>query len=196
MRTSPPDLLPVFRTRLQASLLARLFLVAPSGESIAELARQLAADPATVQREVERLERSGILASSRVGRTRVVRVDADSPVYAELRALVLKALGPAPALARGLARVEGVREAYIFGSWARRAEGEPGPLPRDVDLLVVGDADPNAVYSAVREVEDALGVEINPVVVTDEEWRHPVGLPERVKREPLVELDLHDADDR
>lgn len=173
----------------------RLFLV-PRGESIAELARQLDADPATVQREVERLERSGILASSRVGRTRVVRVDAGSPVYAELRALVLKALGPAPALARRLAQVEGVREAYIFGSWARRAAGEPGPLPRDIDLVVVGDADPNAVYAAAREVEDDLGVEINPIVVTDDEWRQPTGLLERVKREPLVELDLHDADDR
>lgn len=196
MRTTAPDLLPIFRTRLQADLLARLFLFEPEGESLAALARQLSADPATVQREAERLERVGILASDRVGRTRVVRVDPDSPVYAELRALVLKALGPAPLLARKLAEVEGIREAYIFGSWARRATGEPGPLPRDVDLLVVGEADPNAIYAAVREVEAGLGVEINPVVVSDEEWRHPLGLLDRVKREPVVELEVGDADDR
>jgi predicted nucleotidyltransferase len=196
MRTAAPDLLPIFRTRLQADLLARLFLFEPTGESLAELARQLRADPATVQREVERLERYGVLTSDRVGRTRVVRVDPDSPVYPELRALVLKALGPAPLLARKLADVEGIRGAYIFGSWARRSTGEPGPLPRDVDLLVVGEADPNAVYAAVREVEAGLGVEINPVVVSDEEWRHPLGLLERVKQGPLVELGVRDADDR
>src|SRR2546423_7115904 len=176
MRTSAPELLPIFRTRLQSDLLACLFLLEPDGESLARLARQLRTDPATVQREAERLERSGILKSDRVGRTRVVRVDSASPVYPELRALVLKALGPAPVLARTLRQIEGIQAAYIFGSWARRASGEPGPLPRDIDLLVVSEVDPNAVYSAVREVEDGLGVEINPVVVADEEWRHPVGL--------------------
>jgi hypothetical protein len=48
----------------------------------------------------------------------------------------------------------------------------------------------------VREVEAGLGVEINPVVATDQEWRHPLGLLERMKQGPLVELAVRDADDR
>jgi len=164
--------------------------------SLAELARHLSANPATVQREVERLERAGLVASTRVGRTRLVRADPESAVYVEVGALVAKAFGPRPLLERQLAEVEGVDEAFIFGSWARRFLGEPGPLPRDVDLLVVGNADPDAVYEAASRVEQELGIEINPIVVADAEWRHPSGLIERLKQEPLVELEVGRADDR
>jgi predicted nucleotidyltransferase len=95
-----------------------------------------------------------------------------------------------------LASVSGVGRAYIFGSWARRYRGEAGELPRDVDLLVIGSADPDAVYQAARTVEDRLGVAINPIVVTDDEWRRQKGLLARVQREPLVELNVAYDDDR
>lgn len=125
-----------------------------------------------------------------------MRPDPDSPVYRELRDLLAKAFGPAPLLERELARVEGVEEAYIHGSWARRFHGEPGALPRDVDLLVVGHADPEEVYRAARAVEQQLGLEVNPIVVGDADWDHPLGLLERVKNGPVVELAVRDGDDR
>jgi predicted nucleotidyltransferase len=160
------------------------------------LARQVGTNPATVQREVDRLEGAGLLTSNRIGRARIVRPDPDSPIYPELRSLLAKAFGPAPLLERELARLQGVHKAYIFGSWARRFHGEPGPLPRDVDLLVIGPADPDKVYSAAQAVEERLGVEINPVVVGESDWDHPLGLLARVKDEPVVELAVADADDR
>jgi predicted nucleotidyltransferase len=185
----------LFRSRLQAALLARLFLVAEEGETLAELARQLAADPATVQREAERLEQAGLLVSRRVGNTRTVRPDPESPVHRELSALLAKAFGPAPLLERALAPLAGIEHAFIFGSWARRFHGEPGPLPRDVDLLVVGAVDPDLVYRAAEEVEGALGVEVNPILVGPADWEHPSGIVARVKQQPVVELSIH-ADDR
>jgi predicted nucleotidyltransferase len=110
--------------------------------------------------------------------------------------LLAKAFGPAPLLESELARLEGVQEAYIFGSWARRFHGEPGALPRDVDLLVIGSADPEEAYRAAHVVEQRLGLEINPIVVGDADWDHPLGLLARVKNEPVVELAVADADDR
>ncbi len=149
-----------------------------------------------MQREVDRLERAGLLVSERVGNTRVVRPDRDAPIYGELAALLRKAFGPKPLLEESLARIRGIRSAAIFGSWARRYHGEPGPLPRDVDVLVVGDADPNEVYDAAREVERRLGLEVNPIIVSEEEWKHQrVGLVRRVQTGPIVELELN-GDDR
>ena len=169
----------------------------PDGESVAELARRLGVDPATVQREVTRLERAGIVSSRRVGNTRVVAADVGSPIYGELRGLLAKAFGPAPWLEAELSRIDGVRKAYIFGSWARRFHGEPGPLPRDIDVLVVGSADPEEVYRAAQTVEAQLDLEVNPIVVAEDEWeRHPLGLVARVQREPVVELEVQRADDR
>jgi predicted nucleotidyltransferase len=196
IRTTPPSLLPLFRSRIQGVLLARLFLEAEDGESLAELARQLDADPATIHREVDRLEAAGILTSRRVGAARVVRADPGSPIYSELRALLGKAFGPAPLLEKALSHVAGVDEAFIFGSWARRFAGEPGALPRDVDVLVIGSALPDDVYRAARSVEDQLGLEVNPIVMSEEEWQAAGGLVARVRREPLVALEVNGANDR
>jgi len=161
------------------------------GASIAELARDIGVDPSTAQREIERLEAAGLVVTRRVGNVRVVRANADAPVYPELVALLRKVFGPKPLLERALRPLAGVRAAYIFGSWARRYHGESGPLPRDVDLLVVGDADPDAVYQVTRDVERQLRIEVNPIVVAEEEWEHhPVGLVSRVRAGPVVELDV------
>jgi hypothetical protein len=89
-----------------------------------------------------------------------------------------------------------VEHAFIFGSWARRCAGEPGPLPRDVDALVVGSSDPEDVYRAVRSVEDRVGMEVNPVLIAADEWEASGGLVARVRREPLFALDIPRADDR
>lgn len=180
---------------MQAALLARLFLVAEDGESLAELARQLNADPATIHREVERLERAGVLSSRRVGQARVVRPDHGSPIYGELRALLEKAFGAEPLLETALSRVGGVEHAFIFGSWARRFAGEPGPLPRDVDVLVIGSADPEKVYRAARWVEEQIGIDVNPIVMSEDEWEKAGGLIGRVRDEPLVALEIDGADD-
>jgi predicted nucleotidyltransferase len=142
------------------------------------------------------LERAGIVRTRRVGRSRVVAADPDSPIHDELRALLVRAFGPPALLERALGGIRGLDRAYVFGSWAKRFHGEPGPLPRDVDLLVVGDLDPHEVYDATRAVEEQLGVEVNAIVVSDDEWTHARGLPARVKDGALVELKVSDADDR
>ena len=103
--------------------------------------------------------------------------------------------GPAPLLEAALARLHGVQQAFIFGSWARRFHGEPGPLPRDVDVLVVGEVDPDDLYSAAQEVEEALGLEVNPILVGPGHWEHASGVVARVREQPVVELVI-DADHR
>jgi DNA-binding transcriptional ArsR family regulator len=176
-------------------LLARVF-THDDRETLAELARALGADPATVQREVTRLEDAAIVRTRRSGRNRIVEPNPDSPIYGELHALLRKVFGAPAALERALASVAGVEQAFVFGSWARRFHGESGPLPRDVDLLVIGAVDPSAVYDAIRPVEDEGGIEINPLVLSPQEWADPRGVAERVRRGALVELEVDGADAR
>ena len=86
--------------------------------------------------------------------------------------------------------VDGISEAHIFGSWARRYQGETGAFPRDVDVVVVGDdIDPNAVYEATREAERLLGLEVNPTIVDRDEWNAaPTPFLQEVRAGPLVPL--------
>ena len=168
-----PEMLPIFRSAGQARLLARLMIGAgDEWRSLTDLARSVDLAVSSVQREVERLGRSGLVESQRIGNVRRVRANRASAFFPELRALVVKAFGPVPLLRDAVMAIRGIAEAYIFGSWARYA-ADPGEMlepPGDIDLLVVGAPDPDLVYAACAEVERELGVEVNPVIVTREVW--------------------------
>jgi predicted nucleotidyltransferase len=153
------------------SLLGQLFLYPEREQTIAELQQATGIPQQTVSREVGRLLTAGVLSGRRVGRLHFVKPNEASPYFPELAGLLLKAFGPRPVLAEGLAGLAGVEEAYMFGSWARRYEAEPGPPPGDIDAVVIGQPDVDAVYEACREASAILGQEVNPVVLTPAEWR-------------------------
>ena len=69
--------------------------------------------------------------------------------------------GPVPALTNLLRSQRGVREAYIFGSWAARRAGMSGPPPRDIDVLVVGDTPQRDLHTLGRLAGKELGQEVN-----------------------------------
>jgi predicted nucleotidyltransferase len=100
-----------------------------------------------------------------------------------------EALGPRSVLAERLADLDGVEEAYLFGSWARRYQGEPGPPPGDIDVVVIGQPDVDAVYDACREASAILGQEVNPVVLSPAEWRtNRSGFVQELHKGTLVAL--------
>jgi predicted nucleotidyltransferase len=170
MRTSAPALLPIFRSDVQARLLALVFIRPEEPQAVSDLARRLGAHVATVQREVDRLEKVGILATSRVGRSRLVRPGTIPAYMPELRELILKVFGPARFLADALRAVDGVRQAYLFGSWAERYLGQPGPFPRDIDVVVIGEPDREQVYSAATEAERTIGLPVDIIIRSPGVW--------------------------
>lgn len=159
--------------------------------SVSELADAAGVAIATASREVERLEAHGLVRSRNIGRSRFVSANWDL-VWADSLATILAHTAGLPArLASVLAEVVGVRAGYIYGSWAARHAGEVGPPPRDIDLLVVGEVPVAEVRDALRAVESELGVEINPVVVTETEWaRTSDPFLDELRSRPLFPLDI------
>ena len=182
------QLTPFFRSPSQGRILAVLLLGEPEEPlTVTEVGRRAGVPTSTAHREIDRLERYGIVTSQRFAQTRLVRVDERNPYLDDLRSLVMKAYGPAAILGQLLRNVSGIEAAYVFGSWAARLAGDPGPPPGDVDLLVVGDPDPDALDAAVREAEGGLGREIQPTVVSPAEWEAAESpLLRTIKKRPLV----------
>lgn len=188
-RTSSPPLLPLFRSEHQLRLLGELFVYAPDPRSVSELANVTGIPQATVSREVARLEEAGLVRSRRRGRLRLVEPNDQLPYYHELRSLLIKTIGPAAVLAHELSRVAGIDHAFIFGSWAARYHGERGPAPHDIDLVVIGEPDLDALYAACRRAEAELRLDVNPVVRSKAEWRRRgSGFLADVRKGPLVPL--------
>lgn len=162
--TRAPSLLPILRSRQQGEILA-LLLGDPDAElSLTDVARLTGAPHPSVFREVERAERAGLVTSRKVGNTRLVRADVASPYYAGLADVLTRAFGVPAVLAGELAAVQGIAAAWVFGSWAARHAGQAGVRPvGDIDVLVLGDPDRDALYEAASRAERRLG---RPVQVT------------------------------
>ncbi|MCZ6457502.1 MAG: ArsR family transcriptional regulator, partial [Actinobacteria bacterium] len=82
--------LPIFRSPEQERLLAELFVFADGPLTLSELANRAGTSMGGTHKEVERLEASGLVKSSTLGRSRLVEADQSSPVYFEMRGLLLK----------------------------------------------------------------------------------------------------------
>jgi hypothetical protein len=123
---------------------------------------------------------------------RFIRARTDHVVAGPLAELLAVTYGPTAVLGEVLASVPGVDEAYVYGSWAARYRGQGGDVPRDVDVLVVGDADEDDLYDAARAAERRLGREVSIRRVSASAWREPAADPflASVRSRPLVRLEL------
>jgi predicted nucleotidyltransferase len=63
--------------------------------------------------------------------------------------------------------IEGIDAAFIYGSVVRGSERGGS----DVDLMVIGDPDGDALHRAVRKAERQLGREVNLAIMGAEEWQ-------------------------
>jgi predicted nucleotidyltransferase len=187
-RSRASTLLPVLRSEALARVAAAI-LLSDEPRHVRRIATETSLPYSTVQREIDRLEQAGLVRTTRTGVARIVTIDDRYPYLAEVRALLLKAYGPIAILGELLDGVEGVDEAYVFGSWARRYEGEWGPAPRDIDLLVVGSPSVDRIDDVAADAEHRLGQRVQPTVVSSAEWREPAsGLIRTIKDGRLVRV--------
>ena len=103
-----------------------------------------------------------------------------------LRAILRVATGPVVILAEELARIHGIESAFLYGSFAARMLGNAGPAPHDIDLMVLGEPDVDAVYEACALVEPAVHRPVNPTILTAVEFAAPSGFLDNVRRGPVV----------
>lgn len=167
-------------------------LLRPAVEySLADLARRTGAVPSAVHREVQRLITSGLFLDRRVGKTRLVRANTEDRLFEPTKNLLEVTYGPQPLLEQGLRTVAGVDRAFIFGSWAARRHGIPGPPPNDIDVLVVGSASRRDLEKLGRELSTRLNIEVAVERITGRQWDDETDpFVQTVRQRHLVELDL------
>ena len=183
--TNVLGLAPVFRSESQARLLAAV-LLASEEYSLTDLAKAADVPYATTHREVGRLLMAGIFRERTVGKTRLISANEASPLTEPLRQIVAVVEGPATYLKEEFRALRGIRSAFIFGSFAARLAGVDGPVPADVDVMVVGDADPTQVYAAADRVQDLVGRPVNVSLLSEEEIEGDSGFLRQLRSSPAI----------
>ena len=171
-----------------AALLAWLLLHPEHEYTLAELAKRLGLPLTTLQREAQRLVGAGILQDRTLGRARLLRANLSNQAAAPLTQLLQVTFGPETAIGEefDLANAEQV---LIYGPWAERYHGTPGPSPNDVDVLVVVGLERADVDDAAHRAQARLGMQVNPVLRTPEQWANDAdSLVLQIKASPTVDV--------
>jgi len=161
--------------------------------SVSDLAARLSVALSTLHREVVRLDGAGLIVSRTLGRNRMIRANTSHPAAPALTRLLEVTFGPRAVISEEFA-LPGVERVLIFGSWAARYSGQAGPPPHDIDVLVEGDVDRADLYDAADRAQERLGLKVNPVVRTPQQWDGPAdALVAQIKASPFtVVLDERD----
>jgi predicted nucleotidyltransferase len=114
------------------------------------------------QRELAKLEGLQLIQRRVDGNRRSFRANKEHPLYSDLVSLVAKTGGLRDVLNNALKDMKGIRVAFVFGSLADGA----GNASSDVDLMIVGDVGLRIIAPRLRHATDAIGREINPVVMS------------------------------
>jgi DNA-binding transcriptional ArsR family regulator len=166
MRNTKP--LDALLPKTRQGVLAALLVQSDRTWYVSELARRMGVPPSSLQRELQSLTRAGILKTHRQGRMVYFQANTDSPVFPDLRNLLLKTAGLSDVLADALNPLDRkVQVAFVYGSMASGSEHSNS----DIDLMLIGTLTPADLAMPLRGARELLGREINPTVYSPAEFR-------------------------
>ncbi len=154
-------------SNVKAEVFRLLFGLDGGSLHLREIERRSGLAVATVQQELKRLTRLGVIEARPDGNRTYYVAREDHPLYPEIRGLVLKTSGLADLLRDALKKEKGISIAFVFGSFAQSRERAHS----DVDLMVVGTIGLRQLTKLLSGVSEKIGREINPHVFTASEFR-------------------------
>lgn len=133
-----------------------------------ELIHLVGAGSGAVQRELARLEQSGLVTTRRFGVQKHYQANHKSPLYKELRSIARKTMALAEPLRAALLPVKArIIAAFVFGSVAKRRD----TANSDIDLMVVSNQlTYGDIFKALESTNIQLGRTVNPTVYSTSEW--------------------------
>jgi predicted nucleotidyltransferase len=155
------------RSQITKTLLNYFFINPASRVYVNELYRNLKIDKRNLVRKLKELEKEGILKSETSGNLKLYSVNRNYPLYREYRKIVLKTIGFEDKLKKILEKIEGVKEAYIYGSYAK----DKMAIHSDVDLLIVGNHNLVLLQGELNRLQKEIKREINVVNIDEREFK-------------------------
>ncbi len=125
-----------------------------------------------VQRELKSLSAAGLLTVRKLGNQTHYQADTASPLYAELRGIVLKTIGLADILRFALAPLQSqINAAFVYGSTARNQD----TAQSDIDVMIISaELGYGELFAALEAATTSLGRKVNPTVYSPKEFRKRV----------------------
>ncbi len=164
-----PGLADALFSKVQQRVLGVLFGNPGRSFYATEIIRLARSGTGAVQRELARLQGSGLVTAKQVGRQKHYQANAESPLFEELRRLSLKTFGMADVLRSALEPLAaGIQAAFVYGSIAKGTDTSSS----DIDVLVISDQLTYAdLFGALETASVELGRKVAPTLYSLEELK-------------------------
>jgi len=169
----------LFTSNTRIKLLKLFFLNREREFYLRELARITHENLNSVRRELNNLKNAGLIVERKRGNQKLYKVNKFSPVHEELRRILIKTVGTGDLLREELSKFE-IKFLLIYGSFAQGDEVEKS----DIDLLIIGKVNEEALIKTIRKLEKELSREINYILWNYEEFK------KRVKEKHYLLMDI------
>ena len=167
-KSGPKGLANALFTMTQQRVLGALFGQPERSFYASQLIRDAGTGSGAAQRELAKLEESGLIVARRIGHQKHYQANAASPLYSELRNIVLKTVGLVEPLRSALKPLSSaIRAAFVYGSVAKATD----QAASDIDLMIISDSlTYGEVFGALERVTRGVGRKINLTVYTAAEF--------------------------
>jgi predicted nucleotidyltransferase len=155
----------IVTSRTRAGVFTILFGLGQKELHNREIARRSKHSEAALRQELTKLTDLDLVRLRKDGNRVYYSANRSHPLYHEIHSIVLKTTGLVDVLAEALADLR-VETAFVFGSIA---EGE-ATSDSDVDILIIGSIGLMEVSRLLSGVSERLEREINPIVISREEY--------------------------
>jgi len=164
------------RSKITQTVLGYFMLHEGAELYVHEMARRLSLDQKNLDRKLKELEKEGIFKSERRGKERYYSLNTSFPLLKEYKKIILKTVGLEHVLKEALQAVKGLKQAYLFGSYAK----DQMDAASDIDLLAVGNHNTLELQKKISEIQKSVGREINVMSLGTAEYE------KKRKRDPFI----------
>lgn len=156
-------------SKVQQRVLALIFGHPDQSFYTSVIIRTLRSGKGAVERELARLEESGLITVVRIGNQKHYQANRAAPIFQELYSIVQKTNGLREPLRLSLQPVaDRIKIAFVYGSIAKGTDTSHS----DVDLMVIGDnLTYSDLYSGLEQAEKNIGRPINPTILDLKAWK-------------------------
>jgi predicted nucleotidyltransferase len=168
MSTIKTSLSDALFSKVRQRVLALLYSQPDSSFHTNEIIRTTHSGTGAVQRELEKLAAAGLITKTHIGNQKHYQANRGTPLFSELRGIILKTFGLADILRQTLKPITTqIHIAFIYGSIAKQED----TAKSDIDLMLVSDNLTYAdLFQLLEKAEKKLGRPINPTFYSPSEW--------------------------
>jgi len=167
----------ISKSKIRRDLLALFFTNPYQKYYLRELERILGYSAGSIRRELLKFQKDDLFKTEKAGNMLYYQLNTKHPLYRELKSIVAKTVGLEARIRIALSSIEGLRTAFIYGSYAKNQEN----ITSDIDLFIIGDIDEDKLVSEIGRIEKELKREVNYSLYSKDDFQK-----KKKKKDPFI----------